>query len=116
MKWKCTQYWTHDEIYLYSVTLFLQRISEGNSIASANSQSTENMTLEIANKVFSQSKTKILPEYKAVAEKSFLSGAQELDFADSEGSRNVINSWVEEKTRNKIKDLIPSSKYVLFIV
>lgn len=68
------------------------------------------MTLEIANKVFTQSGYEILPEYKAVAEKSFLSGAEELDFADGEGSRKVINSWVETKTKNKIRDLIPSGK------
>lgn len=75
-----------------------------------NPQSTENVTLEIANKVFAQSGYEILPEYKAVAEKSFLSGAEELDFADGEGSRKVINSWVETKTKNKIRDLIPSGK------
>jgi serpin B len=57
-----------------------------------------------------------LPEYRAVAEKFFLSGAQELDFADDEGSRNIINSWVESKTNNKIKDLIPSGKHILLIV
>jgi serpin B len=74
------------------------------------------MTLEIANKVFSQINYSILPEYKAVAEKFFLSGAQELDFADDEGSRKVINDWVELKTNNKIKDLIPLGKYILLIL
>lgn len=74
------------------------------------------MTLEMANKVFSQINYSILPEYRAVAEKFFLSGAQELDFADGEGSRKVINSWVESKTNNKIKDLIPSGKYILLIL
>jgi serpin B len=74
------------------------------------------MTLEIANKVFSQINQSILPEYRAVAEKFFLSGVQELDFADSEGSRKVINTWVESKTNNKIKNLIPSGKYILLIL
>lgn len=73
-------------------------------------QSTENVTLELANKVFSQSGYDILPDYKTVAEKSFLAGAEELDFADGEGSRKVINSWVETKTNNKIKDMIPPGK------
>jgi serine protease inhibitor len=66
--------------------------------------------LEIANKVFSQTGYGILPEYKTVAEKSFLSGAEEMDFADGEGCRKVINSWVETKTKNKIRDLIRSGK------
>jgi serpin B len=68
------------------------------------------VTLEIANKIFSQSGYGILSEYKAVAEKSFLSGAEELDFADAETSRNIINSWVETKTKNKITNIIPSGK------
>jgi len=68
------------------------------------------VTLEMANKVFSQSGYGILPEYKEVAEKSFLSEAEELDFADGEGCRKVINSWVETKTNKKIQDLIPSGK------
>jgi hypothetical protein len=89
---------------------------ENNGTASLNPQSTENMTLEIANKIFSQSGYEILSEFKAVAENSFLSGAEELDFADGEGSRNIINSWVEKKTRNRIKDLIPSGKHVLFLL
>jgi len=68
------------------------------------------VTLEMANKVFCQSGYRILPEYKTVAEKSFLSGAEELDFADGEGCRKVINSWIETNTKNKIRDLIPSGK------
>jgi serine protease inhibitor len=64
----------------------------------------------MANKVFSQSGYGILPEYKTIAEKSFLSDAEELDFADGEGSRKVINDWVETKTNNKIKELILSGK------
>ncbi|XP_021919211.1 leukocyte elastase inhibitor-like isoform X4 [Zootermopsis nevadensis] len=71
-------------------------------------KSTGSLTLEIANKIFSQSGFEILSEYKAIAKDSFLSGAEELDFSDSEPSRNIINSWVEKETRNKIRDLIPS--------
>ncbi len=29
-----------------------------------------------------------------------------VDFGDEEGTRRKINSWVEEKTQNRIKDLI----------
>jgi serpin B len=68
------------------------------------------VTLEVANKVFCQEGYGILPEYRTVAEKSFLSGTEELDFADGEVSRKVINSWVETKTHDKIQDLIRSGK------
>jgi serpin B len=89
-------------------------MNENNGTVSPDPQSTESLTLEIANKIFSQSGFEILSEFKTVAKNSFLSGAEELNFVDSEGSRNIINSWVEKETRNKIKDLIPSGKYVLF--
>jgi len=68
------------------------------------------MTLEIANKVFCQRGYGILPEYKTVAEKSFLSEPEELNFADSEVCKNIINSWVETKTNKKIRELIPTGK------
>jgi serpin B len=66
--------------------------------------------LELANKVYCQSGYAILPQYKTVAEKSFLCEAEELDFKDEEACRKVINSWVEAKTKNKIRDLIPEGK------
>jgi serpin B len=91
-------------------------MNENNCTGTFNPQSTENLTLEIANKIYSQSGFEMLSEFKAVAKNSFLSGAEELNFADAEGSRNIINSWVEKETRNKIKDLIPSGKcFVLFL-
>jgi serpin B len=68
------------------------------------------MTFEMATKIFSQSGYDILPLYKELAEKIFLAGAEELDFADAEGCRKIINSWVETKTKNKIHEMIPSGK------
>lgn len=32
---------------------------------------------------------------------------EKVDFSDSETRRQEINAWVEEKTQNNIKDLIP---------
>jgi serpin B len=43
-----------------------------------------------------------------VATKSFNSEAQPLDFSKNEDAAKSINNWVEEKTNNKIKDLIAS--------
>lgn len=44
--------------------------------------------------------------FNDVATKSFASEAQTLDFAQSQQSADTINSWVEDKTNNKIKNLI----------
>ncbi|PSN45787.1 hypothetical protein C0J52_10761 [Blattella germanica] len=74
------------------------------------------MTLEIANKVYTMEDYKILQEFSQTAEKDFLSAAQSLDFGNSEAARQTINSWVEEKTRNKIKDLIPSDLSMFVIL
>ncbi|KAJ9579492.1 hypothetical protein L9F63_004840, partial [Diploptera punctata] len=71
-------------------------------------QNMDLVTLDVANKVYTMQNYKILEEFNEVADKSFFAGAQELDFSNGEASRKVINSWVEEKTRNKIQNLIPS--------
>jgi serpin B len=45
--------------------------------------------------------------YKDIIESYYLAHGEELDFAgDSEGSVEIINSWVENRTNNKIKDLL----------
>nr|CAD7427469.1 unnamed protein product [Timema monikensis] len=69
-------------------------------------KSTSNITLEIANKVFTQQNYVIKEDFQALAKNSFLSEAQALNFADNVVSAGVINQWVEERTKNKIKDLI----------
>lgn len=44
--------------------------------------------------------------FQDIATKSFASEAQSLDFSQSAQSASTINSWVEDHTNNKIKDLI----------
>ena len=38
--------------------------------------------------------------------KSFHSDIKTMNFGDSEAAADTINKWVEDRTRNKIKDLI----------
>nr|QIR83411.1 serpin 4 [Locusta migratoria] len=63
------------------------------------------VTLEIANKVFLKQGFKIKDDFKKAALK-FNSGAEELDFKRSEEARAQINRWVEERTHQKINNLI----------
>jgi serpin B len=45
--------------------------------------------------------------YRDIIESYYLAHGEELDFAgDPEGSVEIINSWVENRTNNKIKDLL----------
>ena len=64
--------------------------------------------LATANAVWAQKDFQILDAYFDVIEKYYGGNVENLDFiGDTEGSRKTINGWVEGKTREKIKDLIP---------
>ncbi len=65
--------------------------------------------LSTANALWAQKDYKFLDEYFTVVESFYGGKATNMDFGkDPEGSRQTINNWVEEKTNNKIKDLIPA--------
>jgi serpin B len=65
--------------------------------------------LKIANKIFVKNGFTVKPTFNEVATKSFDSGAEAVNFAQSQKAAKIINDWVESKTNNKIKDLIKSS-------
>ena len=68
----------------------------------------QNYILSTANALWVQDKFPILQEYKDVAETHYLAKTENLDFmTHPEESRQTINNWVEEKTNDKIKDLLP---------
>jgi len=65
--------------------------------------------LHTANALWTQIDYPFLDEYLDLIEKYYAGKATNLDFVDeTEKSRKIINGWVEDKTRNKIKDLIPA--------
>ena len=70
-------------------------------------KSNENFTLDAANRLYSQTGFDLLESYLAKTSKHFQAEAQSVNFADEATARQAINSWVEEKTNSKIKDLIP---------
>ncbi|XP_049948182.1 serpin B6-like [Schistocerca serialis cubense] len=65
----------------------------------------DEVTLHIANRIFLKYGCGIKEDFKAAALR-FLSGAQELDFSRSEEARSHINKWVEDQTRQKIRNLV----------
>ena len=69
-------------------------------------RSTDDFTIEIANKVFVEKNFSILRDFQEILRKSFHSDIMIMDFGDSEAAADTINNWVEDRTRNKIKDLI----------
>lgn len=64
--------------------------------------------LRMANAVYANDYLKLLPQFNMIAQYYFQSKAESLDFSKSQEVASYINSWVEEQTNNKIKDLIQS--------
>ncbi len=64
--------------------------------------------LLLANALWLQKDESFLKEFLDLTKDYYGAGLSQLDFVkETEKSRQIINSWVEEKTKDKIKDLIP---------
>jgi serpin B len=69
---------------------------------------TRGYELSVANALWGQTGYPFLPDFVNVLNTNYGAGLQEVDFKqNSAGARNAINLWVEDKTKNKIMDLIP---------
>ncbi|KAJ9597389.1 hypothetical protein L9F63_011778 [Diploptera punctata] len=83
-------------------------------------RSSNDMDLEIANKIFLQTSLNIQKGFRRAARKAFGSDARELNFQkNSEKASKIINQWVEKRTRQKISEIIepgvitPDTKMIL---
>ncbi len=69
--------------------------------------------LEVANRLWPQIGFDLQPSYLELVRERYDGGLQPLDFVgDLEGSRLTINAWVEDRTEEKIKDLLPPGSLV----
>jgi len=101
---------TQDEIQ--SVFHFIKdeqaRRNSAYTLISELNKPEQNYTLSVANALWVQNDFQILKEFNEVAETYYLAKTENLDFIfNAEDSRQTINGWVEEKTNDKIKDLLP---------
>ena len=72
-----------------------------------NDETKGTTSLSIANRIFTRLGLEIDKEYTKNSKEYYNSGIDELDFiCAAENSRNHINKWVEEQTRNKITNLL----------
>nr|ATU82442.1 venom serpin 3 [Lethocerus distinctifemur] len=70
-------------------------------------QDLRNPVLKLVNKIFADSSLQLKEEFQKQATEYFLSAAQNVDFLhNAEVARQTINTWVEDNTNNKIKDLL----------
>jgi serpin B len=62
--------------------------------------------LSVASALWGQKGLPWKPEFIELTRKFYGAGLSEVDFAETEAARKVINDWVAAQTREKIKDLI----------
>src|SRR6266404_1626801 len=68
----------------------------------------EPITLAIANRLFAQSGYDFRDSFRELVKKFYGAPFESLDFCkDADGARQHINKWVENQTRDRIRDLIP---------
>jgi serpin B len=64
--------------------------------------------LSIANSLWPRTGYKLLKEFLTLAKKSYGVRITPVDYSDEETARQTINTWVEDRTTGKIKDMIPA--------
>ena len=68
-----------------------------------------NVTLQTANRIYSEKGFSVLPEYSQHLEQHYGAKPVSLSFVEQpDKSRQEINGWVSDQTNSKIKDLLPS--------
>jgi len=83
--------------------------SEFVSIYSELNKADKSYKLSTANALWAQEDYPFVNDYFNIVEEYYGGKVTNLDFkTDTENSRVTINNWVEDKTEEKIKDLIPS--------
>ncbi|TVR94056.1 MAG: serpin family protein [Wenzhouxiangellaceae bacterium] len=66
--------------------------------------------LSVVNRLWGAQDEAFLPSYLELVERHYGAGIERVDFeSDPEAARRQINAWVEEQTRERIQDLLPSA-------
>ncbi len=66
------------------------------------------LELAVANALWAQKGLPIEKAFLNTLARDYGSGVQLLDFAESEGSRRIINAWVSDRTKKRIEELLPA--------
>lgn len=72
-------------------------------------QKKSGVNLNVANGLWAQKTHPFLPAFLEIAQREYEANLRQVDFrTQAEAARPEINDWVSDKTRGKIKDLIPT--------
>jgi serine protease inhibitor len=77
----------------------------------------DEVLFSIANSIWYRQSARVLEEFIATNQEYFDAAVRELDFSDPK-SVDIINGWIEDKTNDKIKDMldyIPSDAYMYLV-
>lgn len=81
-------------------------------LQSLNQSNARGNEIAMANRLFVQMGFEVSKQFQEESEKFFNAEAALVDYQkNSKGAREEVNKWVEEKTKNKIKDLIPEGMF-----
>jgi serpin B len=80
--------------------------ANGALVAHLKSVQGDDLQLNVANKLYPQSGYSIKQEFVDILQGHYGSEVQSLDYANANEAVNTINGWVEEKTKQKVKDLL----------
>jgi serpin B len=69
-------------------------------------QGADKVTLAIANSLWPSDRYKFLDDYIGLLKNDYGTSLSPLDYTKPEAARGIINQWVEDKTKDKIMDLI----------
>jgi serine protease inhibitor len=75
------------------------------------------VTMEIAQSIWYRKDYTVLNEFKQVNQTYYDAEVKELDFSRSD-AKDIMNKWIEDKTHDKIKDMIKSvdPDHVMFLI
>jgi len=81
----------------------------GDLISQLNAlQKETGVELSIANAIWAQKGYQFLDEFFRIVQQSYQADLKQVDFSSAaESARQAINTWVEQQTNEKIKDLLP---------
>lgn len=85
----------------------VQTTAEGYKNAITHLNSFKDVTLITANKIYgNHGKSKFLKHFEDVIVKSFEAEVELLDLEEPKSCARIVNKWVEEKTQDKIKNIV----------
>lgn len=91
--------------YIYLNFWCVNKFLMPNNCAHGFLQSLKKVELAIANKVFVKNAFPIEPAFSSTLVKAFGASAENVDFLN-EATVEIINSWVAQQTKDKIKNLV----------